>query len=203
MSKIRKTKTELKKQKNDLARFERFLPTLELKKTQLLAVINDLEKQIGKIRQEIDAHTEQVKNWIDLFAEEIDLNQFISFKEVKTTPDNIAGVETESFQEVIFDETDYDLYTTPLWIDEGITAIKKQLQLKGKIIVLKRQIEALQKELRITVQRINLFEKIKIPEARENIRTIQIYLDDLQTSEVVRGKIAKDKIKAKKEAAQR
>ncbi len=54
-------------------------------------------------------------------------------------------------------------------------------------------------ELRITVQRIKLFEEIKIPEAKENIRVIQIFLGDLQTAEVVRGKIAKTKIERKRE----
>ena len=48
--------------------------------------------------------------------------------------------------------------------------------------------------MRSTAQRVNLFEKVKIPEARENIRVIGIYLGDQQTSAVVRGKIAKKKL---------
>jgi V/A-type H+-transporting ATPase subunit D len=61
--------------------------------------------------------------------------------------------------------------------------------------------DVLREELRITIQRINLFEKVKIPEARENIRVIRIYLGDIQTAEVVRGKISKRKIQKKKELA--
>ena len=41
---------------------------------------------------------------------------------------------------------------------------------------------------------MNLFETVKIPEARENIRVIGIYLGVQQTSAVVRGKIAKKKL---------
>lgn len=52
----------------------------------------------------------------------------------------------------------------------------------------------LEQELRSTAQRVNLFEKVKIPEAKENIRVIGIYLGDQQTSAVVRGKIAKKKL---------
>ena len=58
---------------------------------------------------------------------------------------------------------------------------------------LKKQSELLNRELRITSQRVNLFEKVKIPEAKENIRVFEIYLGDQQTSAVVRGKIAKSK----------
>ena len=56
----------------------------------------------------------------------------------------------------------------------------------------------MREELRTTIQRIKLFEEVKIPQARENIRIIQIFLGDQQTAEVVRGKIAKTKIMKKK-----
>jgi V/A-type H+-transporting ATPase subunit D len=60
--------------------------------------------------------------------------------------------------------------------------------------VLRRQKKLLVHELRVTIQRINLFEKVKIPECRENIRRIQIYLGDQQANAVARGKIAKSKL---------
>lgn len=199
MAKIRKTKTELKKQKENLERFERFLPTLKLKKKQLIAVINRLEDEIKDIRSKIESRQEQVSEWADVFAQDVDPGEFVSLDEIKTCPDNVAGVDTESFDKVTFEEQEYDYFTTPLWVDEAVDEIKQQIKLRGEIVVLERQIKALEEELRITIQRINLFEKVKIPEAKEHIRVIQIYLDDLQTAEVVRGKIAKDKIKAKEE----
>ena len=52
----------------------------------------------------------------------------------------------------------------------------------------------LEKELRSTSQRVNLFEKVKIPEAKENIRIIGVFLGDQQTAAVVRGKISKKKL---------
>jgi V/A-type H+-transporting ATPase subunit D len=60
--------------------------------------------------------------------------------------------------------------------------------------VLQEQTRLLREELRITTQRVNLFEKVKIPETKTNIRIIQIHLGDQQTAAVVRGKIAKNKI---------
>ena len=62
------------------------------------------------------------------------------------------------------------------------------------ISTLEQQIKLLGKELRTTSQRVNLFEKVKIPEAKDNIRRIGIYLGDQQTAAVVRGKIAKKKL---------
>ena len=60
-----------------------------------------------------------------------------------------------------------------------------------------QQIEFLEQELRITTQRVNLFEKIKIPECQDNIRVIRIYLGDQQANAVGVGKVAKKKIEEK------
>ncbi|MGB3056532.1 MAG: V-type ATP synthase subunit D, partial [Candidatus Omnitrophota bacterium] len=90
---------------------------------------------------------------------------------------------------------------TPLWVDYGIEVLKKMMVFNAKIRIFKKQDELIREELRITTQRVNLFEKVKIPEARENIRRIQVYLGDMQTAAVVTGKIAKDKIE-KKQAKQ-
>ena len=60
-----------------------------------------------------------------------------------------------------------------------------------EIGLLRRQVALLAAELRVTSQRVNLFEKVKIPEAIEGIRKIKIFLGDQQTAAVVRGKIAK------------
>ena len=50
------------------------------------------------------------------------------------------------------------------------------------------------RELTKIVQRVNLFEKVKIPEAKENIRRIRIQLGDEMTAAVGRAKIAKNKL---------
>ena len=57
--------------------------------------------------------------------------------------------------------------------------------------VLDEQVRLLQQELRTTTQRVNLFEKVKIPETRANIKKITVYLGDQQVASVVRGKISK------------
>ena len=87
---------------------------------------------------------------------------------------------------------------TPLWIDAALDMCRRQIENRVKREIAERQEAILREELRITIQRIKLFEEVKIPEAREAIRIIQIFLGDQQTAEVVRGKIAKGKIEKKK-----
>jgi len=107
---------------------------------------------------------------------------------------DIAGVDIPVFQNIEFEESPYDLFVLPLWVDEAIEKVKELGTLDAEISVLEKQAELLGEELRITSQRVNLFEKVKIPETREHIRMIHIYLGDEQTAAVVRGKIAKKKL---------
>lgn len=200
MAKIKHTKNELKAQREALARYERFLPTLELKKSQLVTEIRHLSLAIEQVEEEIRKITEQVFTWVDVMAEEVDLKAWLKIKEIHTDEGNIAGIEIRIFRQVEFEDVPYDFFTTPLWVDRSLSILKEQIARRIKIKILQEQIEVLQQELRITIQRINLFEKVKIPETRENIRIIQIFLGDAQTAEVVRGKIAKSKIQSKREA---
>ena len=89
---------------------------------------------------------------------------------------------------------EYDLFLTPLWVDAAIEALKELISVLKEIEVIKKGILILRQELRITSQRVNLFEKVKIPQAEEYIRLIKIYLGDQMANAVGRSKIAKRKI---------
>jgi V/A-type H+-transporting ATPase subunit D len=199
MAKIKYTKNELKKQKDNLKRFTRYLPTLELKKQQLLVEIRQIQNRIEKLTEEFERLEKEITRWADVFAEDIDLNEFVQVKEVTTDQENIAGIDIPTYSKVIFVDKEYDLYKTPLWVDKAIAVLKEQIERQAELKITQQQEAILREELRITIQRIKLFEEVKIPEARENIRVIQIFLGDQMTAEVVRGKIAKAKIEKKKQ----
>jgi V/A-type H+/Na+-transporting ATPase subunit D len=194
MAKIKLTKNELKKQKDSLKLFERYLPTLQLKKQQIQLVIRQIEVQEREKAKEKEHFKKDIDRWIAVFGEEIELHQYVKVQNVEKERGNIAGVDIPIFKSIEFEKIPYDLFATPLWVDRGIEAIQHIISLDEEIAVLQNQLELLGEELRITNQRVNLFEKVKIPEAKENIRKIRIYLGDEQTAAVVRGKIAKNKV---------
>jgi V/A-type H+-transporting ATPase subunit D len=194
MSKIKLTKSELKKQKDALKRFQRFLPTLQLKKQQIQLELIKARKIVQDKVEEEEKLILELKKWIAVMGEDAGITDLVKIDFIETDVGNIAGVDIPVFKGIRFKPISYDLYTTPLWFDRAIDQTKKILSLRGKIIILDEQIEDLQDELRITTQRVNLFEKVKIPECSENIRVIRINLGDEETAAVVRGKIAKAKI---------
>ncbi|MCL2043201.1 MAG: V-type ATP synthase subunit D [Treponema sp.] len=192
MAKIRLTKNELKKQKDSLKMFQRYLPTLMLKKQQLQGEIRLTELRLKELQNQKELLNESFKIWIGVFGE---VNFFtpdlVKITSLRTGQGNIAGVPIPVFEGADFLTAPYDLVRMPLWIDAAVENMKKVLLLDLEAEIVEEQRKRLAHELRITTQRVNLFEKIKIPETRDNIKKIQVYLGDQQTAAVVRGKIAK------------
>jgi V/A-type H+-transporting ATPase subunit D len=191
MAAIKHTKNELKAQRDALTRFERFLPMLQLKKQQLQAEVQAIQAQITQKAAEEKRERDQIIAWAKLFSEPVGLADFIGLPSVKTEEGNIAGVRIPMLQSMDMERASIDLFETPPWVDDAMDAVENLVRLKVEREILEEQQRLIAEELRTTSQRVNLFEKVKIPECRENIRVIKIFLGDEQTASVVRGKIAK------------
>ena len=197
---VKLTKNELKVQKDRLKQFQRYLPTLQLKKQQLQSVVTQVTAQLEQVARERQAAVAGLDDWVAVFAEndsfpaEKRLETLVRPRHVVCGEQNIAGVVVPVFQELSFEDIQYDVADYPLWVDTAAVRLREIARLDALEKTLRRQVELLEQELRSTAQRVNLFEKVKIPEAKENIRVIGIYLGDQQTSAVVRGKIAKKKL---------
>ncbi len=192
MAKVKLTKNELKKQKDSLKMYQRYLPTLMLKKQQLQGEIRVTEMRIKELRSEKDKLDEAFKTWVAVFGERfIFTADILKISRLNTAQGNIAGVAIPIFQGAEFTVAPYDLARKPLWLDIAVEKMKQVILLDLETQILEEQRRRLDRELRITTQRVNLFEKIKIPETKGHIKKIQVYLGDQQTSAVVRGKIAK------------
>ncbi|MBR7082343.1 MAG: V-type ATP synthase subunit D [Oscillospiraceae bacterium] len=197
---IKLTKNELKKQKENLKQFRRYLPTLQLKKQQLQSVIMSVRAELEEKEAERVRMIGDLDDWVAVFAEnEIfeeakRLENLVQPDRVIYGEENIAGVTVPSFEELTFKDIDYNVADYPLWVDTAVFKLRDIAALEALASTLKKRAELLESELKTTSQRVNLFEKVKIPEAKENIRVIQVYLGDQQTAAVVRGKISKKKL---------
>ena len=193
MAKIKLTKTELKAQTDALKRFQRFLPMLQLKKQQLQGEIAAIVSQAEAVATRENDVRRSLEPWVGLFATGEDLlNGLVTVKEIKTSTANIAGVEIPVFDGIDTEVRPIDLWATPAWVDDAVAALTDVLALQCERAVLQRQRELVAEELRTTSQRVNLFEKVKIPDCRENIRVIKIAIGDEQTAAVTRGKGEED-----------
>jgi V/A-type H+-transporting ATPase subunit D len=198
MAKIKLTKNELKVQKDALKMYKRYLPTLMLKKQQLQTEIRTIDAKAREVRQARVALEKEFDEWIAVFGERDAFKpDMVTVKNIKKGYGNIAGVTIPVYEGADFGRGDYDLYEAPLWIDMAADRMEKALSLDLEAEVLDEQVRLLSKELKTTTQRVNLFEKVKIPETKANIKKISVYLGDEQTAAVVRSKISKRKLQSK------
>ena len=159
MSRVRLTKNELKKQKDSLKRFVRYLPMLILKKKQLQLEILKVLREIKSLAVQADNLRATVMSWADVFGQEFPINDHLRLKQINTKEGNVAGIDLPVFLGLEFAEAPYNYMASPLWVDKGIESLKRMLELKAKLLILHKQVEVLKEELRITTQRVNLFER--------------------------------------------
>ena len=195
MARIKLTKTELKAQTDALKRFRRFLPMLQLKKQQLQGEIAQIAAKAEDVAERERSLRRETDRWVGLLATDSGglLDGLVALKGVNTGVSNIAGVQIPVFESVDVEVADVDPWATPAWVDDAVVAVRGVMALRAEREVLEEQRRLVAEELQQTSQRVNLFEKVKIPECREAIRVIKIALGDEQTAAVTRGKIAKSR----------
>jgi len=195
MPKIKLTKGELKKQRDSLRQYERYLPTLQLKKQQLQLEISFQSLLLQEKNHLFLQYRKSCESWFGLLAEAPrEIANWLKLAQVMMGVKNIAGLDIPVFQNCRFNPAEYDLFAMPLWVDSAVEQLRKIISLREEINVAERGLVLLRNELRIATQRVNLFEKVKIPEAKEIIRAIKIYIGDQMSNAVGRCKIAKAKI---------
>ena len=195
MGKFKLTKTELKAQSDALKRYQRFLPMLQLKKQQLQGEIAGIVAKAEEVGAKERAVRQALDGWVGLFATDEELlGGLVKVKDVRTGSANIAGVPIPTFESIDTEVREIDPWATPAWVDAAVETTTEILSLQCERAVYEEQRRLVAEELQQTSQRVNLFEKVKIPECKEAIRRIKIAIGDEQTAAVTRGKIAKGRV---------
>lgn len=195
-TKIKLTRPELKRYRDAMHRYTRYLPMLKLKQQQLQVTIRDVNRQRRDVEEEVRQATRVIDQYGGLLADlaGVNVKSLAEPEEIQTSTTNIAGVALPVFEGVTFRPAAYSLFGTPAWVDRAVEDLQEINRHKAHLEVLKKQYELLSEELVRIIQRVNLFEKIKIPEAKNAIRVIRIKLGDEMASAVGRAKIAKTKL---------
>jgi V/A-type H+-transporting ATPase subunit D len=196
---LKLTKNELRDQQQRLSLFQKYLPTLQLKKAMLQFEVNQAALEIAKKREEFVAARLKANDFSPLILDKSsgDLLEYAEIVHVKKHYENVAGAEIPVFDDIVFREADYFLFDTPVWMDQALELMREFIICREKLKIAEEQKKALERELREVSIRVNLFEKVLIPRSQDNIKKIRIFLGDQQLSAVAQAKVAKMKIKKK------
>ena len=121
------------------------------------------------------------------------LSGLVRIRRVDVAEEDVLGLRLPTLRAVEFDTADYSLLATPFWVDDLVTCLKEVATYRLRLQVYRERVARMQGAVRRITQRVNLFEKVLIPNAKQNIARIQIFLSDVERAAVVTSKIAKAK----------
>lgn len=194
MARLSLNKSSLTRQKKNLSTYEQFLPSLDMKRKQLIAEQSAARNELTALRRSLEALDPEIAVQIPMLADvQIDLSDLVTVKALELREENVMGVRIPILSQIDIRVRDYAFLGKPHWVDRLVDFMQLALQLRVRIHVAQRRMRLLEEALRTITQRVNLFDKVLIPRAKADIKKIQIYLSDADRAGVVRAKLAKTK----------
>jgi len=187
------TRLELKRQREALARYHRFLPALQRRQQQLQIELRRTQSELERERADLEAARWRFRRFRDVLGDVAGVNVRAAGRpthvDVRTV--SVVGVRVPEFVDVAFTDPVYSLFATAPWVEGVLASLREQSRLGARLGVLEERRAILRRELSRVVQRVNLFEKVKIPEARAAIQRIRVRLGDEMAAAVGLAKMAK------------
>ncbi len=194
MARITLSKNSLQQQRDKLRLFQRFLPSLELKRQQLTAEYKKSAQALLDAEQGEDRASRSLATLLPILGSTpMNLAGLVRIRLLDLAEESVLGVRVPTLRAVEFDVAGYSLLATPFWLDDLVVCLKDIATYRIHLQVLRQRVACMQGAVRRVSQRVNLFEKVLIPNAKRDIAHIQIFLSDVERAAVVTSKIAKAK----------
>ena len=194
---IKLNKVSLREQKQKMALYQRFLPALEARKQQFLMQLAVVRKDIREQQAALASLMEDISLWSSLIRDmEGLIKPFVKIRQVRVSMHNVAGLKIPLFKEVVFEDLSYSVFAAAYSFEIVLGRLREAIRLREKLRILLEQERILAEGFRKTSQRINLYEQRLIPECREALRKIAVYLQDQQAAAVGVAKVAKRLLEA-------
>ncbi len=195
--KFQYNKTALQQLKKELAIRENALPTLQAKESALRFEVKSAKAEVREAEEAYKKQSSELEQFYRLWSEfPPDL---LGIKDIKLDFKKIAGVKTPIFKKVDFNIVRFSLITSPSWFPEGVMLLKKAVEQQIKIDVARKKVEILEYARKKTTQKVNLYEKVQIPEYQSALLKIKRFMEDEENLAKSSQKILKERL-AKAEA---
>ena len=195
--KLALNKNSLKQQRDHLTMYRRFLPSLDLKRQQLMGAWKESRQLLQEAEDAEARYRQTLDQLLPLLGSSTlqnrDLGSLICVDKIVIEEENIVGARVPVIRRIDFRRMAYSTLVLPFWVDQLVDSLEQMTESKLRVRVARTRAARLATAVRKITQRVNLFEKVLIPSAQENIRKIQISLADEQRASVVRSKLAKQK----------
>lgn len=192
--KFQYNKTFLQQLNRELKVRENALPTLVAKESALRVEVAKAKEQLQEFEQRIAKEQEALASSDRLWGEMP--SGLVKIDKVEVIVKKIAGVKTPVLDKALFNVSRYSLVAEAAWIPEGVEILKRMAELKICVELAKKKVAILEYARKKTTQKVNLYEKVQIPEYKEALRKIKRFMEDEDNLAKSSQKILKVKIAA-------
>ena len=194
MPRLQLNKSSQARETAQLQTYERFLPSLDLKRQQLMAERAKEQARLRDLQIEADAFAQRVGDTLPMLGnEDVNLDGLVRLTDYQLGLENVVGTRLPVLKGIEVAVRPYDPMAKPHWVDDVARLLHDLLEVRLKAQIAKERVRRLDKAVTTITQRVNLFDKVLIPNTRANIKKIRIHLNDEEMAAVVRSKIAKNK----------
>lgn len=120
--------------------------------------------------------------------------RLIKIENYQVSKKKIAGVTIPIFEHLEIQLDEILWHEAPHWYPDVMSFLEEKAQNLARYEISKKQLEILEQERKKTTQKVNLYEKVQIPELEDAIKKIKRFLEDEQNL----SKAAQKMVKARK-----
>ena len=183
-------KTTIQQFKRQLAIRQKALPILKNKETALRLEVVKLSKEMESFNEKNKELAARLENYKGFWAE---FPEIIVVDKIERYNKKVVGVKIPEIKAIKFKLADVSWWNLPAWIPGGIAILKEAIRLKLRTDILLEQIKVLENARKKTTQKVNLYEKVQIPEYEDAIMKIKRFLEDKENISKAAQKIVKNR----------
>ena len=165
------------------------LPILKSKETALRVVVNQKQKSLEEKRKSLEEIKASGESLIPLMA------RFpfkkLECEELQVTREKVAGVQVPVFSSIRLELKEILWHQAPHWFSDVRNYLKAWSVAEAQVTIASEQLRILELERKKTTQKVNLFEKVQIPDYEVAIKKIRKYLEDKENLSKAAQKIVK------------
>jgi V/A-type H+/Na+-transporting ATPase subunit D len=192
MAKLSLNKATLHKESAKLKRYKQYLPSLDLKRQQLMTERAKAQSALVQLQQDVQACQDWVAANLPMLANrDIAVQNLVKVEQIEVKRENVVGVNLPKLSTLKISREQYSFFVKPHWVDRLVVELERMLLLQIQLRVQQQRLTILNMAVKKVTQKVNLFDKVLIPKSLHNIRKIRLSLSDAERADVVRAKITK------------
>ena len=155
---------------------EAALPTLKSKEAALRIEVKKAKSLALEYDEKLNQKVKDMKDMVRLW-EEFD-EDLIKLKDATYSTKTIAGVKIPVLDNLEFELKEFSIFQKPNWFLDGFNILKELTEFSIIRDVNWKAMEILEFARKKTTQKVNLYEKVQIPQFNEAIGKIKRFLED-------------------------